>query len=710
MPVRLVVFLLVASCSMPTCSFAQDDTSKFMAAFSQAVKADDFSKQQELVGKHPEPAKNAFFAFEAQYCATGPGEGPESVGMIMEALATVYKLVPPRNDFLLKRFAWVKELNEEQRALKVEAWDFVSPAFARFQNAKNSRSEAAVMEVLPGYVDMATKCEKATDHYWAAQAWWYQAELHQIIPNWFDAVYCYGKALDIGAKGHSAPEVAKLNLDSQMRNAATTGKIRVDLVDFSLPIEECKAKYKAALDAPPTAPPAEGGGAPGAPAEAGKGDAKAALPPGPRANAHAIKIEWEDATDLKASAVAGDFPVQIPNFRANAHWYFWGAVTAKKDADAQDFAILPGKAQIENIGGKVYIYPDGKANAKTRAPIRLKLGSKPEVQEFDDVQYLDNSKGKVWHSLMAQPGNFSINGYGFRTAGTDIGVRLRGATVMKGKARGQDIHVYDINGNGAFNDFGIDAVITGTGKTQKVQPLSRYIMVGDYLFELKIEPNGKSIRTKPYDGPVAPLKFNYAANTKPAAMIAQGSGEDITYYFDLMTAVDHPIWVVPGTFKFFEGFMAQGKGEKAQTILIRGEKAGVMTIEPAKLNSWDMGGAGSGFTFKFKAEITKENGQEIIRIPGKEVSIVGAFGETYEYSMLGAVQPMVLVRKGKEGNAILTEKMKKAESSDLDQDTNLMWFPKKLEIKKPFAGEASVKLECDYKPLGKITSEWSTAN
>src|SRR5262249_9563541 len=114
-------------------------------------------------------------------------------------------------------------------------------------------------------------------------------------------------------------------------------------------------------------------------------------------------------------------------------------------------------------------------------------------QEFDDVKYADGSTGKVWHQILSRPLQINANGIALKLSAGDPYIAIRGASQAKGKVRGQDFAIYDCNGNGLFNDFGFDCVVTGSGKTQRVQPLSKYILIGDLLYELRVDPNGKAV-------------------------------------------------------------------------------------------------------------------------------------------------------------------------------------------------------------------------
>ncbi len=677
---------------------------RFLQEFSAAVKADDFVKQRELLSNNYDMGKDAFYLVEHEWTRTSLGTDESAVEAakvfqsIMEALATVSKLVGQKSDYLSKRVAWITSLTPEQKQAKLEMWDGIGRGAPLYNEARRLKKIENIADVVPIFETAALKAAAATDGFWAAQSHLYLALMHEIVPNWYECVYHYKSAIAAGAKGHSALEVAKQNLEGSLNQALSAGKLKLEHVDITVPVAESKAKYtesvaKAAADA-------------AAANAAGKtGPSDPSLPQGPRPNVHASAIEWEDAAEFKTDKVT-DNTYLTPFGWVNGHWNWWPGMGINKGATAKS-AFLPGNGEVVNDGGKLMLFPNGKQNLPVESGQRIKLAPKPEIVEFKEAVYLDGSKGRVFQDMMLVPSQYNFIGFGFSVNSEVLGLKFRGATVTRGKLRGVDVAVQDVNGNGAFNDFGIDCVLIGKGKGVRVTPLSRYIELNGLLYELKLDANGRVLRTKPYDGPLSAVRLEWKGGSTPAFLNCSGTGENSTFFFDLMQAKDKPMWVIPGALSFQHGYFIEGRGDKATTMWITHGRSGVLNATPDALTTWKFGGAGDGFTFVFKASTKKEGGTESIHVPAKEIKIYGAFGEQYESPMMGPPLPTVSVRKAKDTAIQVTGKMKKPDTEDSRESVDLIFLPKSLELKKPFAGEFEARMEAEWKPLGKIASAWT---
>ena len=698
---RLILLALVLFASLPC---AAQNAQRFLQEFSVAVKADDFVKQRELLSDNYDLGKDAFYTLEHDWVRVSLGTGDSAVEATkvaqttLEALATVSKLVGQKSDYLSKRVAWLTGLTAEQKQAKLEMWDAIGRGAPLYGEARRLKKIENLQDVVPIFETAITKAEAATDSFWASQSHLYIAMIHEIVPNWYECVYHYKAAIAAGAKGIAAAEVAKQNLEGGLSQAVSAGKIKPEHVDLSIPVAESKAKYadavaKAAADA--AAANAAGKTTPTDPN----------MPRGPMPNVHSAPIELEDAAEFKTEKVS-DTSYLTPFGWVNGHWYWWPAMGINKGATAKS-AFLPGNGEVVNDGGKLLLFPNGKQNLPLDSGQRIKLAPKSELVEFKDAVYLDGSKGRVFHDMMSVPSQYNFIGFGFAMNADVLAIKFRGATVTRGKLRGVDVAVQDVNGNGSFTDYGIDCVLIGKGKGMKVSPLSRLIELDGLLYELKLEANGRIVRTKPYDGPLAAVRLEWKGGSTPAYLTCSGTGENSTYYFDLMQAKDKAIWVIPGALSFQHGYFIEGRGEKAVTMWITHGRSGVINAAPNALTTWKFGGAGDGFSFVFKATTKKEGAVESIQIPAKEIKIYGCFGEQYESPMMGTPLPTVSVRKAKETAVQVSGKMKKPDNEDSRESADLIFLPKSLELKKSFPGEFEARMEADWKPLGKIASAWT---
>ena len=488
-----------------------------------------------------------------------------------------------------------------------------------------------------------------------------------------------------------------------------------------LPVDDSKKKYDAEI-AKAAADAVKGGNKPGDPAAGGGVDAPkndeaskkaiAAMPPAPNKHPDGADMGWAEVSGLKVAKLKKWPIIDTTYFRANAHWAFWDFMQVQRE-QAMPVRVLPlSDTVLENRKGKLILHPGGKGKGKED---RLKLGPKAKLREFKKVAYDDGSSGKLWHEMMVRPNRYQLNGFTMGGSSELITVLYRGGTMVTGKVRDVKFEIHDANGNGKFNDWGMDYLIFGKGKKAQCRVVSKYVEFGGLMYEFGIEAKGKTVRTKPYTGPVAPLKFDYKSGIKPSAMLARANlVEDQNYFHDLMLCRDKPQWVVPGSRIFMEGYIAKGKGPKRQTIWIQRGRSVAFTVTAGMLNTWKMGGAGEGgFVFDANATVEKSGGgTKQIVILGSDVKIYGSFGELYASITTGYVTPEVRVSVGKASTrATIKKKMRPPERVDVTKNSNNMFCPKTLELKKNFRdSDYRFKLSTDYKPLGHIESDWIIGN
>jgi hypothetical protein len=337
---------------------------------------------------------------------------------------------------------------------------------------------------------------------------------------------------------------------------------------------------------------------------------------------------------------------------------------------------------------------------------------KTEPVAFKQRTFPDGTKVDVYYNALEQPNSFVLAGFNLelRPGGPNdpTYVRWQGASTVHTKFDGWDVTIYDDSADGRFDTWGDDSIIVGKGKPTKAMPLSRYIYLGDLLFELKLDPNGQNIRFKPYDGPIALIQFDWVGASVPAFMILEGLNENANFYVNLVDCKDKPMWVPPGEYKFRNGYFAFGDGEKRETIRVTNTKSTSFKVAEGQLNKVPMGAAKPpGFTFTWKTEQAKDKGKTMITLPGKSIKVFGCAGEEYSYFTTGVVRPTVKMRAGKEGAVFYDKQMKAPAREDLNGKNpwpDVIFFPKEAEVEKSVSGDVYVTLEADYPKLGKITS------
>lgn len=701
---------------------------EFMDKFAAAVKADDFNAQSKLLDDNKKHIFNGFMNWENAWCRWSQGEDQNSkdsaewIMQVLESLASINTIRGERDKFLVQRIPWLKGLTKDQRNAKLRMRTLLDSAYDEWAKVMKTPVLEEAKALAGTYALCAKHAEDGDDQYWAANNCNLVAKVLEKVKDWYGTTYWFKKGTTYAETGHARDKIESLKLDYWGAEAAKKGKVRYDLVDTSIPLDDSRKKYekdlaKAAEDAVKGGGDNPGGGGHGE-GNGGSKDPKvdeaakkamAAMPPPPNKHPDGANMDWEEVTKLKITKLKKWPAIDTTYFKANARWTFWDFIQVQRE-QAMPARVLPGETVLENQKGKLFLHPGGKGKGK---PIRLKLGPKPKLTEFKKVNYEDGSVGKAWHEMMVRPNRYQANGFTMGGSSDLVTVLYRGGTILTGKVRGIKLEIHDANGNAKFNDWGIDYFIIGRGKKAKCRVMSKYIELDGLLYEFEIAANGTTVRTKPYTGPVAPLKFEHKSGIKPSAMLARGNtAEDQTYFHDLMLCYDKPQWVIPGSRIFFEGYIGTGKGDKRRTIRIERGRSASYTITAGTLNTWKMGGAGDGYTFDAKAAIEKEKGQEQIVIVGRDIHIYGSFGELYSWVTTGFVTPEVQVAVGKTSTkAKIKKKMRPPERADITQNATNMYFPKTLQLKKNFSDkEYRFKLVTNYKPLGRIESEWIVGN
>lgn len=670
--------------------------------FRQAVVADSFADMKSLVEMNRDKVDEAFFNLEVQWCGASLSEAAaENAAQhmrVLEMLGQMNKLYGNRTGWLEDRLAWLLGLSPEKRKAKVDAWNGMADAYAIFDKVRTTRTTEFVRPGIDAYQTVFDKSKEAGDEYWMANSCLAIGKLYEYIPDWFSVTYWYKLGASLGAAGgHAANKIMNFNLDAGVRTAASTGKIRAELIDVQAPLDQSRKAYDEALAAGVSA----GGGDEGAPAATGvfKG-----MPPPPNKFPEGTDMGWVEHTDFKVSHVNQEPDWDPPLYQAAVNWLFWQGVAVDRE-EVKPFAALPGDTVLENDKGKIIVHPGGKGKGR---PMPLKVSNRPALVEFKDVPYLDGSKGTLFHWMLKRPSTINIMGASMRSAGTAEVIHFKGASLVRGEVRGHTVEIHDVDGNGSFNDFGRDAIVVGKGRDVQVEPLSKFVNLGGHFYELRVEANGRTVRSKPYDGALAAVKLDYKGNKKPANLLVQGAGTEATYVVDLMAALDSPIWVVPTTFRIVSGYISEGKGDRRDTIQITPGRSGTWEVQAGSLETIELGGAGQGFRLHATPETRTEKGNQIVYVPGTSVKIYGAGGEEYSRSFFGRVLPEIWLSKGKEERAQVREKMRAPDRGQTNMET--IFYPGDIEIKKPWKGDYQIKLIADYPPLGKMESDWITGN
>ena len=117
---------------------------------------------------------------------------------------------------------------------------------------------------------------------------------------------------------------------------------------------------------------------------------------------------------------------------------------------------------------------------------------------------------------------------------------------MVGKVQGTKVHLFDLNGNGLFNDVGEDAVALGSSKTATF--LSETMHVGGELLQVGLSADGATAKVQAFDGATGTFDLTSKLDAKGKLMHAMVRSADGKHCFDLarLEGAKVPAGVLPG--------------------------------------------------------------------------------------------------------------------------------------------------------------------
>ena len=74
---------------------------------------------------------------------------------------------------------------------------------------------------------------------------------------------------------------------------------------------------------------------------------------------------------------------------------------------------------------------------------------------------------------------------------------------MSGRIEGGAVRLVDVDGNGEFNNYGVDAMVVG--KSEGAGLVAPVVNLGGALYHFVVSTDGTRAQTRPYEGPVARL-------------------------------------------------------------------------------------------------------------------------------------------------------------------------------------------------------------
>ena len=610
----------------------QDPIETFMAKFEEAVKGDNYAGMKELVVKAgPDNAADGYMRYEYQLCSAIANKSDEDKVLRLNVVEKMTSLISQefKNRMPADRLAWVKTLTPEQAGKRVQMGDVLTEASALLGRAEKGGEKPLFQQAAAKYVQATATAAEIKDLYWEVSNYVWLGYIAEKLEEKFDAAYYYKRSFETAREQKALDMVAKFTLPAKLKTLSRGG-LRDDLIDITVPLEESKKKYADTLAKKDAE--AVNSGARRAPTASPRAERREAPRPaeGPRRPCRERCLRPRTNTRCGSS---GSTPRRSPtrrrtggrcSRRTSARTATGCTGSRPKWGRRRPWRTRPSFRESTPSRTRRASCSSTLTGRERRPRSASRSSSEsPRSLTFKQRSLPDGSKVDARFLAMEPPNTFTVNGVGmnFKAAGPNDPLRIRwqGATAVTSKFDGWDVTIFDDSADGKFDAYGDDSVMISKGKVGRVVPLSRYVYVGDLLFEMKLDPSGQNLRFKPYDGPIALLQFEYVANTMPAFMILEGLNENAQFFINLMDCKDKPMWVPPGEYKFRNGYFSYGEGEKRETISVGNAKSMQFKVAEGTLNKVQMGAAKApGFTCTWKTEQTKDKGKTMINLRGQE--------------------------------------------------------------------------------------------
>lgn len=257
-----------------------------------------------------------------------------------------------------------------------------------------------------------------------------------------------------------------------------------------------------------------------------------------------------------------------------------------------------------------------------------------------------NGDGKVDQKAKGTAGFVTLKGktsagrdftYAIRLVNTG-GWQFSAAGFMTGSLKGVQIRLIDQNGNGSYNDFGIDAMIVGSGSAAAY--LSKVVNLGGELFNLEVGADGVDVAVTPFKGEVGTLNLEGAFETQGNLESAVIVGESNDVSFNLAGSKKGTL-VPAGTYSLSYGTVSQG----AEVVRVRAGRMKPIVVAAGTVAAPAWGGP---ITAEFKW--THENG--VLTIRPQDLFFYGAAGEEYYNWVPDGQPPTFVVKDAKNGEEI----------------------------------------------------------
>ena len=333
---------------------------------------------------------------------------------------------------------------------------------------------------------------------------------------------------------------------------------------------------------------------------------------------------------------AGLLALIIPAYAAEGEGQEFSSYSLKHKAHKKWDFILPAEKWLGVRGGEIDL---GEAvfAAEQAGVMKLSVDT--------------NGDGKLDKDVKGQSGFLNLRAKTEEGEKFDYSIRLRNrskkyewttAGTMSGNVAGKQVHLIDQDGNGCYDDFGVDAMTVG--KDRAATLLSSVVLLGDTLYEIEVEQDGSEIRAKPWQGETAKVNVLDEFDAKGKLVSAIFRCGDYSFNF---ASDKKGINVPAGEYEFVFGKVEAG----SDSVLMQRGKMKRIALETGQEKTIEWGGPIEG-TFSFSKTSTKVTVKA-------DLKYFGSGGEEYHTFMPRGKPPTIFV---KDSGGKLIKKARFAES------------------------------------------------
>jgi hypothetical protein len=213
------------------------------------------------------------------------------------------------------------------------------------------------------------------------------------------------------------------------------------------------------------------------------------------------------------------------------------------------------------------------------------------------------------------------------------------AAYVSGRVAGQEVKLIDMNLNGRYDDYGVDAMVVG--RTDAASLLSKVANLGGKLFEIASASDGSSVTAKEWEGESGLLNLRKSwksEGTDLQSVVVSSSNGDMSFELsDAKSGLKLPV----GEYNLVYGFAKKG----AETVKMKaGPDMKPIKVEKDADNTFAWGGP-------LEMDFTFSIDKDVITVP-VNIRYFGKAGEEYYEFKPDGKPPLIVVTDAETGTVV----------------------------------------------------------